>query len=483
MPGNYTVCEEVEAGWVAVGPTCIDVTLECENATNVNFTNVELAALGDFVWNDENEDGIQDVGELGIAGVTVNLYACNGTFLATTTTDVNGYYLFDDLVPGDYKVEFILPSGYVFSPQYQGANPALDSNADPATGLSECVTLTCGETNLTVDAGMWERICTGCLQICKFEDKNGNRQKDWGEPWLSGWTFNVTDSQGNSQLVTTGASVGTSCGGCGCGGNYCATICGLDPGDYTVTEILQAGWTCTTANPLNVTVECDKTTTVVFGNQKQCTGCLKICKFEDKNGNRRKDWGEAYLSGWTFNVTDSQGNSQLVTTGGSVGTSCGGCGGCDYCVTICGLAPGDYTVTEIPQAGWTCTTGNPRTVIVVCGKTTTVSFGNQKPCPGCIKIYKYNDKNGDGKKDWGEPYLSGWTFNVTDSQNNSWSGTTNWYGYVTICNLAPGEYTITETLKAGWTCTTSNPLNVTVVSGKTQIVYFGNKQQQVALLR
>jgi hypothetical protein len=150
----YIVCEEVEDGWMTVGDECIPVTLECEDAEDINFHNVELVALGDFVWDDQNQDGIQDAGELGIADVTVNLYACNDTLLATTTTDASGYYLFDNLVPGDYKVEFILPSGYVFSPQYQGGDPALDSNADTTTGFSECVTLTC-EDDLTIDAGMY----------------------------------------------------------------------------------------------------------------------------------------------------------------------------------------------------------------------------------------------------------------------------------------------------------------------------------------
>jgi hypothetical protein len=218
-----------------------------------------------------------------------------------------------------------------------------------------------------------------------------------------------------------------------------------------------------------------------FGSQEVCTGCLQICKFEDKNGNGVRDTGcnsESWLSGWTFNVTDSQGYSQLVTTGGA-SVACGSCGGAgNYCATICGLAPGNYTVTEISQAGWICTTGNPRTVTVVCNRTTTVSFGNQKPSPGCIKIYKFNDKNGNGKKDWNEGYLSGWTFTVKDSNGHSWSGKTSCSGYVTICNLAPGVYTVTETLKTGWRCTTSNPLtNVIVVSGKTTIVYFGNKQE------
>ena len=48
---------------------------------------------------------------------------------------------------------------------------------------------------------------------------------------------------------------------------------------------------------------------------------------------------------------------------------------------------GEYTITETLKDGWTCTTGNPRTVTVVCDKTTWVMFGNQGP--GCLKIYKY----------------------------------------------------------------------------------------------
>jgi uncharacterized surface anchored protein len=204
---------------------------------------------------------------------------------------------------------------------------------------------------------------------------------------------------------------------------------------------------------------------VNFGNQKICTGCVKIYKFNDKDGDGKKDYCEPLLSGWVFTVTDSQGGSWSGTTSRS-----------GY-VNICSLAPGEYTVTETPTPGWICTTGNPRTVTVECNKTTTVNFGNQKPSPGCLKIYKFNDRNGSGKKELGESYLSGWVFTVTDSQGNPWQGTTSRYGYVTICNLAPGQYTVTETLKSGWTCTTGNPLiNVVVVSGKTTTVYFGNKQ-------
>ena len=55
----------------------------------------------------------------------------------------------------DYQVQFILPSGYAYSPQDQGSDDALDSDADPATGTTICTTLAPGENDLTWDAGMY----------------------------------------------------------------------------------------------------------------------------------------------------------------------------------------------------------------------------------------------------------------------------------------------------------------------------------------
>lgn len=65
-------------------------------------TDVILASIGDFVWSDDDGDGIQDAGEAGIAGVVVELDGADGPM--STTTDANGFYLFDDLSGGDYTV-------------------------------------------------------------------------------------------------------------------------------------------------------------------------------------------------------------------------------------------------------------------------------------------------------------------------------------------------------------------------------------------
>jgi hypothetical protein len=110
------------------------------------------ASLGDFVWKDLNSNGTQDVGEPGIAGVLATLLRCDGTPTGlTTTTNATGFYLFSNLAPGCYKVQFGTPAGYTPSPSNVGANDAVDSDA--VAGVSGNYTLNAGDNNLTVDAG------------------------------------------------------------------------------------------------------------------------------------------------------------------------------------------------------------------------------------------------------------------------------------------------------------------------------------------
>ena len=117
------------------------------------------ASLGDRVWEDKNNNGLQDANESGLSGVSVTLYTCGGTFVAgPISTDASGLYKFTGLMPGSYYVVFGTKDGYTRSTQYaQGQDPNAinnnDSNAD-ANGRTGCVTLASGEYNPTIDAGL-----------------------------------------------------------------------------------------------------------------------------------------------------------------------------------------------------------------------------------------------------------------------------------------------------------------------------------------
>ena len=128
-----------------------------------------LAALGDYVWVDTNKNGVQDDGNTGLNGVTVNLLDGAGNAVRdsnnnpiTTVTAANpvggqpGWYEFTGLPAGSYIVQFVKPDGYSFTTPFQGGDPTLDSDADTTTGQSGSVTLAAGQVNPTIDAGLTE---------------------------------------------------------------------------------------------------------------------------------------------------------------------------------------------------------------------------------------------------------------------------------------------------------------------------------------
>ncbi|MFT3853129.1 MAG: SdrD B-like domain-containing protein [Ilumatobacteraceae bacterium] len=113
-------------------------------------------AVGDYTWVDTNKDGVQDAGEPVLAGVKVTLLDGSGATVATTTTDANGLYVFDNLPAGQYQVKFELTSEqaamYRFTTLNTGAT-GNDSDADPATGLTRVFTLDDTNSSLTTTYG------------------------------------------------------------------------------------------------------------------------------------------------------------------------------------------------------------------------------------------------------------------------------------------------------------------------------------------
>jgi len=123
---------------------------------------VEVVSLGDYVWYDNNIDGIQDSNEAGVSGVTVYLLDASGTRVPgrVTTTDSTGYYSFDGLPLGTYSVEFdlaTLPENFVVTLQNAGGDDAADSDANPTTGITHSTLLNIdGMRDPTLDLGIYQ---------------------------------------------------------------------------------------------------------------------------------------------------------------------------------------------------------------------------------------------------------------------------------------------------------------------------------------
>ena len=157
---------------------------------------LKLASLGDFVWLDTDNDGIQDPDESSVSGVTVRLLDPNGNIIETTLTNEQGFYLFDSLRPGTYFVQFIKPDGLEFTLAGQGADPNKDSNANPADGKTGGIIITAGDNRRDIDAGL---KCTIDVQvsadviICQGESVNITSTVTGGAPPISYlWSTSAT---------------------------------------------------------------------------------------------------------------------------------------------------------------------------------------------------------------------------------------------------------------------------------------------------
>ncbi len=140
-----------------------DIIIGAADATQIRYKAGEVyvvyghsTSIGNYVFHDLNGNGVLDPNtEWGLpVNVTVNLLDADGGFLATTVTNANGYYAFDQLDAGDYIVEFITPENYVLTTKDAGSDDTIDSDADPTTHRTDVITLELGQANSDIDAGM-----------------------------------------------------------------------------------------------------------------------------------------------------------------------------------------------------------------------------------------------------------------------------------------------------------------------------------------
>jgi hypothetical protein len=76
---------------------------------------VPQGTISGVVFQDDNNDGVQDTGEVGISGVEVVLTGTDvygNAVNVTVQTDANGVYTFNGLVAGTYAVAQVQPTGF-----------------------------------------------------------------------------------------------------------------------------------------------------------------------------------------------------------------------------------------------------------------------------------------------------------------------------------------------------------------------------------
>lgn len=424
--------------------------------------------LGDFVWYDTNQDGVQDAGEMGVANVTVTLYNTAGNILMTTKSDQTGRYLFQNIAAADYRIGITPPVGYTFSPQDQNGNDALDSDINPTTGKTSLTTISTGEQDLSWDAGLIPQTASkGSIGDRVWNDINQNGIQDAGEPGLAG--IEVILYNGLNSPISTTYSDGY--------GNY--VFYNIDGGGYYVSFTLPSGYAYSPANQgTNDDADCDiisggKTARILLGAGENLTnidggmylispaGSASIGDkvWLDGNVNGLQEANEAGIAGVTVTLlnssytpisstaTDSKGNYRFVQ-----------------------LAAGNYYVvfSNIPQ-GFSFTqkgTGSATDSDVNIGNGMTdlislsaaqanndidaglisqaVNNGN-----GSIGDFVWYDTDKDGVQDVNEPGIGNITVTLTNlSTSSTQTLKTDGTGYYLFNNLVAGNYRISFTKPA-----------------------------------
>lgn len=276
--------------------TTADVTIAeaTGSVIDVNFGFVKPASLGDYTWMDVNRDGIQDADEPALPGVTVTLTYedgsavtdASGNVVTAKTSDANGKYSFENLLPGGYKVSFQAPAGYEATTSDAGADRAKDSN-----GAEASVTLAQDQTDDTIDFGA---VGTGVIGDQLFLDvnQNGGNAPDAGDKVLPGVKVTLTWTGPGGITRTYETTTDTD-------GKY--KFENLLPGDYKVSIDRE---TLKTAEPLldvlthspagdveNKTVISDatKADSTAFATAMKLTANLTLTG--EKNQNLNQDWG------------------------------------------------------------------------------------------------------------------------------------------------------------------------------------------------
>jgi hypothetical protein len=400
LPGTYTITETQPSGYFQgtndvgtvngtakgqlVGGTAIGsiVLTSGQSGINYNFGQIPPVSLSGTVFLDANNNGVQDSGETGIAGVTLTLTgttALGQAVTVTTTTDANGNYSFTTdgsgnlLYTGSYQIDETPPSGYV-----QGTTTVGTINGETAGNLNSATEI--GSINTSPGAAginyNFAEITPVSIKGTVYKDNNTNRVKDTGDTVVSGVDLNLIGTNNQGATVTATATTDAN-------GNYTFSTDSsgnlLMPGTYQVTETTPTGYAKDAANvgtvngsSVGTAITTGSIGSIVLANNQNgmnynfglvTAATVSGYVYNDVNSDKVFDSGDAGLIGKTVNLTgtDMFGNTvSLTTTTNSSGY-----------YSFAAMLPGTYVVS-IPSPG-TVYTSDAINVGKVSGSTDGVA--------------------------------------------------------------------------------------------------------------
>lgn len=378
-PGTYRVTADTTnilspAGYTLAYPTGSTVVIAVaagDNALNADFgyRNPALHSITDTIWSDTDNDGVKDAGEVGLAGVTVNLRA-NGGIIATAVTGADGSFTFPGLANGSYTLEIADTAGVLAG-----------TSGTTAAAIAGRRDVTLSGSDVTGTSFGYNQ--PGAIGNQVFVDSNSNGVQDPGEPGISGVTVRLYNSSGAQIATTTTAA----------DGSYLFT--GQPAGNYTVkinsTQSALGGYSPLNGTPngfepddreiaVNLATASSSSLAADFRYSSASSGSVSGTVWSDTNRNANLETGEPGLGGVTVVLLNSGGSVVATTTTNSSGA---------YTfnnVPDNNVPDGSYTVKVTDSSNlllnYSSTTGgDTRTVTISGAVVADINFGYYKPTP------------------------------------------------------------------------------------------------------
>lgn len=419
-------------------------------AVDYDFCEITPSELGGHVFYDQNNNGRRDNGERLLGNVLVTLWDDAGNKVAETRTNAQGYYQFNGLRPGTYRVTERTPSEYLPGRAAVGTINGKTVGRNDASGdvLSHIV-LPAGSQAINYDFG---EILPGSIAGYVIADTNGNCIIDaTGDRPLAGVTIELLSPAGVVLRTTvTDAS-----------GKY--QFADLLPGEYMIREVQPVGYfqgdqhagsgggDASVADLIKAIYVTPGSTLIDYNFCEIPPGSIEGVVFVDNNQNCTYEPGEAPIANVTVTLLDETGRVVASTQ-----TDAGG----RY--RFIGLEPGKYTVRETQPAGYLqggqrAGSGGGDTsvpdVISAINLGAGVALVDYNFCeitPGSIAGTVFADMNDNCEFDAGEPMLAGVIITLLDETGAVLATTqTDAAGKYSFANLRPGKYTIRETQPEG----------------------------------